>query len=411
MKTAWRHLVRSRRRTRLTLLAVMIPVLFLVLMFGLSNSMLADLFDSATRIDTGHLQVRQVARRGTGSAIPLMTDPEAVVATIDALDGVEWRTVRLDLPALASSGNRSQTVYVQGIVPEEIAPVSTLRDLVVRGRYLQTGDAGAIIGEELADLLAIGIGDDIVLLGAHPDAGVGVLKVPVVGVFSAPLAEMGRTVVQVTLETARRLARSPNAATAVIARVHGVVGPRSLHALQAVAGPLAEMLPDYLEVLDWRSLAPQVHGYQRILEPTLLLIATVFFGLGALVVLNTLYLSVLERTRELGVTLSLGASRGHVIRGVLTEAGLIAVAGAVGGATLGVALILMVEALGGIPIPGTFAGFMKAVGMSPVIHMAVHPSQVVVSVMAMIAVALSAAWFPAYRASRLEPVEAMRYVE
>lgn len=411
MKTAWRHLIRSPRRTRLTLLAVTIPVFFLVMMFGLSNSMLTDMFDSATRIDTGHLQVRQVARRGSGSAMPMMSDPDAVVALLDTLDGVAWRTIRLDLPALASSGDRSQAVYVQGVVPEEIAPVSTLGDLVVKGRYLQTGDTGAVIGEELADLLAVGIGDEIVLLGAHPDAGVGVLKVPVLGVYAAPLAEMGRSMLQVTLETARTLARSPNAATAVVARVHGVAGPRDLAPLLAVVNPLAASLPDPLEVLDWRSLAPQVYGYQNVVETTLLLVAAVFFGLGALVVLNTLYLSVLERTRELGVTLCLGASRRRVIRGVLTEAGLIAAAGALVGSVLGVASIALVEALGGIPLPAGFAGFTKAVGVSPVIHMRVHASQVMLSAITMTAVAVVAAWFPAYRASRLEPVEAMRYVE
>lgn len=411
MKAAIRHLKRNRGRTILTLLAVLIPVYFLVFMFGFSNSVVSDMFETATRIDTGHFQVRHVERRGTGSAIPLMRDAEDVVAAVDEIDGVAWRTVRLDLPALASAGDRSQTIYIQGVVPEEIAPISTIGDLVVEGSYLTTGSPGVVLGEELADLLDVGVDDEIALLGAHPETGLGVLKVPVVGIYAAPLAEMGRSLVHTTLDTARQLARSPRAATAVVVRVASVTGPWDIGAIEAVTGQLAVGLPEELEILDWRDLAPQVDGYMRILQPSMFIFAVIFFGLGALVVLNTLYLSVMERTRELGLIISLGASRWRVIRMILTEASLIAVIGAFYGALIGVALVWIVEAFGGIPIPGSFAGFMKAVGMSPVLHMMIKWPQVVVSAAAMVGVAILAAWFPAYRASKLEPVEAMRYVE
>ncbi len=411
MKAAIRHLKRNRGRTILTLLAVLIPVYFLVFMFGFSNSIVSDMFETATRIDTGHFQVRHIERRGMGSAIPLMQDSESVLAALDEIDGVEWRTVRLDMPALASAADRSQTIYIQGVVPEEIAPISSIGDLVVEGTYLRNGQNGAVIGEELADLLNVGVGDEMALLCAHPETGLGVLKVPVVGIYQAPISAMGRTIIHTTLTTARQLARSP-AATAVVVRVDDVEGPWDVGKIEAVTAQLTGSLPDELEVLDWRELAPQVSGYMRILQPAMIIFAAVFFGLGALVVLNTLYLSVMERTRELGLIISLGASRWRVIRMILTEAGLIAVIGAVYGALIGVALVWIVEAFGGIPLPGAdLADYMKVVGMSPVLHMMISWPQVVVSAVTMVGVAILAAWFPAYRASKLEPVEAMRYVE
>ncbi len=411
MKAALRHLKRNRGRTILTLLAVLIPVYFLVFMFGFSNSIIADMFNTATRIDTGHFQVRHVAEPGMGSAIPIMHDADAVVAILDKIDGVAWRTVRLDMPALASVGDRSQAIYVQGVIPEEVAPISTISDLIVQGTYLTSRQNGTVIGEELASLLRVGVGDEMVLLGAHPETGVGALKVPVVGIYHAPLSEMGRTVVQTTLTTARQLARSPDAATAVVVRVRGVTGPTDIGKIEAVTSQLAPLLPAGLEILDWRTLAPQVEGYLQILNPFLFLFAVVFFGLGALVVLNTLYLSVMERTRELGLILALGSSRARVMRMILLEASLIAAAGALYGAVIGVALIWIVEAIGGIPLPGGFSDFMRAVGISPVIHMMIRWPQVVLAAVSMVVVAILAAWFPAYRASKLEPVEAMRYVE
>jgi ABC-type lipoprotein release transport system permease subunit len=411
VKSAIRHLKRNRGRTVLTLLAVLIPVYFLVFMFGFVNSMLSDMFDTVTQIDTGHFQVRHVERRGLGSAIPLMQDSESVLAILDGMDGVEWKTVRLNMPALASVGDRSQTVYIQGVIPEEIAPISNIGDRIVEGSYLTSGQNGAVIGEELADLLKVGVGDEMVLLGAHPEAGVGALRIPVIGIYDAPISQMGRTLVHTTLDTARRLARSPNAATAIVARVEGVRSVSDTGKIEAVTDQLGRRLPSELEALDWRALAPQVAGYMALVDPAMVIVAVVFFGLGALVVLNTLYLSVMERTRELGLILSLGASRWHVIRMILTEASIIAVIGALYGALIGVVLVWIVEAFGGIPLPGQFADFMKAVGVNPVIHMMIKWPQVVISAVSMVVIAILAAWFPAYRASKLEPVEAMRYVE
>ena len=412
MKAAIRHLKRNRGRTILTLLAVLIPVYFLVFMFGMSNSIISDMFETATRVDTGHLQIRHVERRGMGSAIPLMHDSKSVLAALDKIDAVEWRTVRLDMPALASVADRSQAIYVQGVIPEEVAPISSIQDLVVKGTYLKNGQSGAVIGEELAALLNVDMGDEITLLGAHPETGLGVLKVPIVGIYQAPISEMGRTLIQTTLNTARQLARSPDAATAVVVRVNDVHGPRDIDNIEAVTAQLKGLLPEDLEVLDWRQLAPQVSGYMGILRPVMIIFAAIFFGLGALVVLNTLYLSVMERTRELGLIIALGASRWRVMGMVLTEAGLIAVVGAVYGALIGVALAWIIEALGGIPLPGAeLAKYMKIFGMKPVIHMMISWPQVVISAAAMVGVAIMAAWFPAYRASKLEPVEAMRYVE
>ncbi|MEA3239297.1 MAG: FtsX-like permease family protein [Candidatus Bipolaricaulota bacterium] len=412
MKAAIRHLKRNRGRTILTLLAVLIPVYFLVFMFGLSNSIVSDMFETATRIDTGHLQIRHIERHGMGSAIPLMHDSESVLADLGQIDGIEWRTVRLDMPALASVADRSQAIYVQGVMPEEIAPISSIGDLVVKGTYLKKGQSGAVIGEELAALLNVDVGGEIVLLGAHPETGLGALKVPVVGIYRAPISAMGRTIIHTTLTTARQLARSPDAATAVVVRVDNVKGPWDVAKIEAVTAQLNSLLPDDLEVLDWRELAPQVSGYMGILQPVMIIFAVIFFGLGALVVLNTLYLSVMERTRELGLIIALGASRWRVIRMILTEAGLIAVIGAVYGAVIGVALAWVVEAFGGIPLPGAdLADYMKVVGMKPVLHMMISWPQVVISAVAMVGVAVLAAWFPAYRASKLEPVEAMRYVE
>jgi ABC-type lipoprotein release transport system permease subunit len=411
MKAAIRHMLRNRRRTILTLCAVLIPVYFLIIMFGFVNSMMQDMFESATRFDTGHMQIRVEETRGAGSAMPLIRDTEDALAALALVDGIEWSTVRLDLPALASVGERTRMVYVRGVVPEEIDPISNMADRIIEGEFLTSDSAGVIVGEELADLLALKVGDDMVLLGVHPEASLGALRVPILGIFNAPEATMGRTMVFASLDTARQLARSETAATAIVIRVHGVIGPWDTTLLDQAANALRAALPQGYEVQDWLELVPMVSGYMEIVLPMLLIMAAIFFGLGALVVVNTLYLSVMERTREIGLIIALGASRARVMGMVLAEAGIITLAGAFYGALVGVGIILIVEAFGGIPLWGQTADYMKEIGINPVLHMSITVRQVLLSAGAMAGVAILAAWMPARKASKLEPMEAMRHVE
>jgi len=411
MKAAIRHMMRNRRRTILTLCAVLIPIYFLIIMFGFINSMVQDMFETATRFDTGHMQIQAEETAGSGSSLPLMDNPTEAVEALNSIDGIEWSTVRLDLPALASADDRTRTVFVRGVIPEEINPISNMADRMVEGDFLTSESSGVIVGEELAELLEISVGDDLVLLGAHPDASLGALRAPIVGIYKAHDAAIGRMAIYASLDTARRLARSDSIATAIVIRLDNVVGPQDADLMNAKADELRAVLPDGYQVEDWLELLPVMAGYMDILTPMLVIMAVVFFGLGALVVTNTLYLSVMERTREIGLILSLGASRAYVMRMVLAEAGIITVAGAFYGVLLGLAIVFGVEWFGGIPLWGQMADYMKEMGINPVLHMSITAGQVLLSAGAMAVVAMLAAWLPARRAAKLEPMEAMRYVE
>jgi ABC-type lipoprotein release transport system permease subunit len=411
LKQAWRHLWRSRRRSLLTLLAVLIPVLILVLMIGMLNGELESLFKNTVTFETGHFQIQAAGDRPQGGALPFLPDPQAALAAVDATPGVEWRTARLDIPALVSRGGRSQGVLLQGVNPDEVGRVSPIGKLVSEGTYLTSGESGVVIGGELRDLLSTSLGEDLVLLGAHPDTGIGAASVPVVGIYTAPDTAMGRGLVQVDLGLAQTLARRPGGATSIVGFVAGVEGPWDAERIDQVVASLRARLPGTYKVLDYRDLAPELKTFERMIKPFHIVFMLIFFVLGGLVVLNTLFLSVVERTHELGVILALGSSRRRVMRMVMTEALLLAVLGAGLGALAGVGLVAWAQVRGGLTLPGVYNEVVRMMGIEPVLQLRVTPSELVLPGLVMVGVALLAAWLPARRAASLEPVEAMRHVD
>lgn len=408
MKAAFRRLVRGRRRTALAALAVFVPVWLLVVFLGMIGGMERDMFASLTGFDTGHFQVRRAGDRPAGGALPLIRDPGPLLSLLGNRDDIAWCTVRLDLPALAAAGARSLGVAVQGVRPAEARAHSPLARAVASGRYLEPGDEGAVVGKGLLDALGLSLGGELALLGAHPLGGAGVALPKVVGVFDLPDPSLSRGLVQVDLAVAQRLVRSAGA-TAVVGYVRNVDGPSDASRIREVVAEIRSQLPAGYEVVDWAALAPESAMYMRLMRPITLAFMVAFFALGGLVVLNTLYLSVLERTRELGIILALGASRRYVMGQVFLESGLLAGGAAGAGAAAGLATVFGVEAIGGLPLPGVYREALGLFGMDPVLRMRITPPEVLLSALAMVAVAVAAAWYPARRAASLEPVETMRH--
>jgi ABC-type antimicrobial peptide transport system permease subunit len=193
--------------------------------------------------------------------------------------------------------------------------------------------------------------------------------------------------------------------------VDGVSGPWDAAKIDRVVADLRARLPKSYKVLDYRELAPELRTFETLERPFHILAMSIFFILGGLVVLNTLFLSVVERTHELGVILALGAARRRVMQMVMTEAFLLALVGAAAGLTAGGGLIAWAQASGGLRLPGAYDEMVRLMGMEAVLQLRVSFAEVAASGLAMIGVALLAAWLPARRAASLEPVEAMRHVD
>ena len=208
------------------MIAVIMPVLFLNLMWGMSGALERNFFENATELETGHIQIHESDYRDLRNVDPIMGNVQPILDVLDSVENIEWYTVRLDLPAIASNGNRSRGVLVQGIEPLKAQEISLIDEWVENGRMLISEDSKSVlVGASLLKHLDVDLGGDLILLTSHPQTGTGVLRPTVVGVIDPPMLEISRSVVQLPLDDARKLVKNENAATSVVIRVAGVVGP------------------------------------------------------------------------------------------------------------------------------------------------------------------------------------------
>jgi putative ABC transport system permease protein len=171
---------------------------------------------------------------------------------------------------------------------------------------------------------------------------------------------------------------------------------------EVVAALAGQLGPDY-EVESWKSLRPNIADVIRFQQIIVRIVALVFLVIVIFGVINTMVMSVLERTREIGTMLAVGVRRRQVSLLFLLEAAFLAVLGGGLGAAAGRLVVWAIGAAGGIRMaaPGQTEERFNLVPMVPA-------GLIQMTVIGATAGALLAALYPAWRASRLRPVDALR---
>ena len=195
---AWRNLWRNRLRTTLTAGGIAFAVTLIVAAYSLQGGAMDAMADHATQLFTGHLQIQNPAYADDPSLRNLVPDATAVARALKSVPGVTAVAQRAVGFALVSVGERSYGAQVTGIDPQAEPAVSSLADLVVKGRYI-VGPGDALLGSVIARNLGVDVGDELVVLGSRLDGSVAALSLHVSGIVESGSAELDRVLVQIQL--------------------------------------------------------------------------------------------------------------------------------------------------------------------------------------------------------------------
>jgi ABC-type lipoprotein release transport system permease subunit len=375
----------------------------LVFMISIQFGMYDLMINNTLQAFTGHMQVQAPGYIDDAKIRQSIPQVSSLAGRIRDNLGLESVSARASAFALASSDERSYGVQIIGVDPDHEALVSTIPGLVRTGRFLADSEAAEIvIGQVLARNLRVAIGDEIILLGSGHDGSFAAAVVNVVGVFDSGVPDMDRSIAEIPLAYFQDIFSMDDAGHQV------VIKAASLAATETLQPHVENLLPvdENLVVHDWDELQP---GLRQAIQADL---GSAFFMYGVLVVLvafsvlNTQLMSVLERTREFGVVMSLGLTPGRLGRIVLLETAFMGLLSVALGALLG-GLITVYFGYNGFSYPGMdemAANFNLPDRFYPQATFAtlfVGPAVVFLG-------AIIAALYPALRLHWLEPVAAMR---
>ena len=406
---ALRNARRSWRRSLLTAAAITIGTALLHVGMAWQNGVLDGALNQATRV-AGHVRIVTTRYADREAVYPLAenlprTDP--LLAAINGLPDAR-AYARLALPATVSVGDTigEEFTLVQGASNAYFTEVLQLDRYLYQGRLIAEGAAGdkeVVVGRTVAEDASLKLGDEVVFLGQTQDGSLSPIKQTVVGISDFGSRQQNK-MVYISLEKARYMADIPEGATEIVAFApdRDLAIPladqiRALPALQADP-PLA--VQAWSQRRPWSDLV-------RFITPILTIMASVIVGLTGLVVLNTMLMSVLERTAEIGVLRALGMRRTQTLTLFVTEALGIAIVGGVLGGVLGAAGSLYLQHFG-VNIGQGVSKLPAAIPLTSTVYGLFEPINLVYGMFLSLLMALVGSVLPAWRASRIEPVEAMR---
>jgi ABC-type lipoprotein release transport system permease subunit len=305
--------------------------------------------------------------------------------------------------ALVSSADRSYGLQITGVEPEFEAKVSSLPGLIKDGRFLSNPTAEEIIiGRVLARNLHVGVGDELTFIGSGRDGSFSAAVVTVVGIFESGMPDLDRLFAEVPLDFFQDTFAMGDSGHSIVVMAPGLIQVGTTRSRVMALLPAEEDLV----VLDWDTLLP---GLKQAIQADF---TSAWFMYGILIilvafsVLNTQLMSVLERTKEFGIVMSLGVTPGRLGRLVLLETTLMGAVGMALGVILGGALVLWLnhhgfsypgldEMSGKFNLPSRIYPQITAIGLL------FGPTIILIS-------SIAASLYPALRLRWLEPVAAMR---
>jgi ABC-type lipoprotein release transport system permease subunit len=404
---SWRNIWRQRGRSLITVgvvaLAVFYTLLFRSFLGAFENSLYLSLTDSA-----GHLQVRVADYRNKrelrDQIIPDVASIKAQLEQSQLPSGTQT-VVSLEVPALLSGEGRSRGVLLVGKEQPNSLQEQFSKKYLKQGQLPQAGDRdGIALGMALANALKVKLGD-LVYVYAPGTEGSGAAAYKMVGLVKLPDNAADVRTAFISLAAAQDLA-APGGATRIELHLP-YIRLNQDSALANLQPSLASTLGSKLTVENWREANPSLAQILKIIGPLGLSFTLIFFGLAGLLVVNTIYLSLLERTREFGVIVALGAGPAKMTRMVLLESVLLCFSGALVGAALG--LLLVVGLSRGIPTEALYGKAAGDFGMPEVLYVSLGSYDLLVTLILALLTGLIAAWWPARVAAGLQPVEAMRF--
>ncbi len=403
---AWRNVRRQPRRALLTAGAVTFATFLIVVHVALNDGNHAKIVEDTVRIHSGH-----VALSGTGFRKErtlehfLHLGPE-FEAALTALPGVQGVAPRVLAFGLLSGSSTTQPAAVLGVDPVREGAVSTLPGRVNHGSFLtDDNDHQIVLGERLAERLGVELGGEVLLYSMAYSLEMAYELFRVTGLVSLPDADLERALAVIGLQDAQAFFVYDDRVNEVAILGSGAdTAPALFQGVEAVVSAHAK---DSIEIHLWKEIDPQLVEFLSFDNFGMVLMLAVLVVVVAFGILNTIWMSVLERRRELGVLLALGLSRAKVLRMVILESLTLGALGVALGLALSIPLVLWLE---GNPIEmgGEVQRTMEFLGAEPVWSWRLNAENPLWASAVLIAVATLASLPPAWTASRSRPVEALR---
>lgn len=405
-KIALRNILRYRRRSILTVSLITVGVIFVLVFISVSGSFKNMIIGEITDSMLGHIQIHKTGYVSSLENLPLtlMLDGETI-GTIESIlekqKRIEAFSKRIKFGGMLSNFTETTSIRLNGIYPDKefkVTPLLPAR-IIEGNKTLQRG--GILIPELLSKGMKLKPGDPVVVISTNKDGSVNGAQFIVAGILRSVTGPGGRDG-YIHFEDAVELLRMEKIEISEFAlRLHDFSTLKeSVNDIRTVIKKKKQLYSS-LEVHTWDALSP-FSNIAKMIDVMTLFIKIMLVAIVLISILNVMMMAVYERIREIGTIAAIGTLPGKILSMFMAEGIFMGLAGSVFGTVLGVIIVFIINK--------SQIQFSFGLQSGLILKADVNPYDLIVITIIVLIISLAASIQPAFKASRMEPIQALRHV-
>jgi len=400
IKVAWRNIWRSKKRSVIIIISVMIGLSTGIFLMAFYNGMIEQRVNTAIQSEISHIQLHHPEFRKDYDIKYSLLNGLPILKEIQSNSNVKAAAGRIIIKGMIASASGSAGITINGIMPELEKEVTDLSGKLKEGNYFnQQKKNELIIGEKLIKKLKLNISNKAILTFQDNEGNIASAAFRITGVYKTVNTPYDESNVFVNIQDVDSLSGIPG----LINEIAVLLKSNTL--LNETQNEFGLKYPS-TEIKSWMEISPEIGLTVSVADQMVYIFMGIILLALAFGIVNTMMMAVLERTREIGMLLALGMNKLKVFSMILMETFFLVLAGCPGGITIAF-IAIAISKKTGISF-NKFKEVYASFGYSDVIYPTLTNWQFWMIMLLVIITAIVSALFPAWRALQLKPAESIR---
>lgn len=397
---ALRNILRQRRRSILTIAAISFSVFCIIVFQALKQGLHQKMVEGSLGLDHGTIQIHASGYEANVTHFQPLPDHADIQKVLEQ-SGLSHYSLRIKAPALILAGHRSSSVLLSGILPEQEKKITFIHQRLKAGKYVTTGTPSLLVGETLAKSLKLNVGDKVSLMLQDIFGKPVVKKLVIGGLFETGIALFDQSRLYLPLSTLQELLDVGGEVTEIAV----ATAPADAHKQTVMLGKKLEQ--GLYQIKSWHEMAPDLVQLIELNDATFQLLVIIVFFIVAMGIANTMNSVIFERFHEFGTLAAIGSTPFEIVSLVSLESFFLGVFSCFAGSFAALTVCAYLKTHGIDLTHFTSANQYFAAGS--VLKAFVLSKDIFLANLVTLLTTLLAGLYPAIKASRLNPVDALNY--
>lgn len=401
LKISWRNVWRNKARSIVIILAVGFGLWGGVFATALMNGLIQQQFDSSIKNNVSHLQIHHPDYVLEKEPVYMVSEAESIVQFLETHDDVAAFSTRARNFGMFATASMTSGVDIFGIDPRRENETTALESNLIDGDFFdQVSRNPVLIGEKLAEKMKISIGSRIVITFQDLQNEIVSASFRVSGIYRTSNTGNDERNIYIKQDDFDALMGGAGTVNEIAVLMHG------LDEVTALQAELKEKFPEN-EIRTWFEISPDLSFMSEFSEFGLMILLIIILLAMTFGLLNTMLMTIYERTRELGMLMSVGMNKKRIFAMIVMETSFLVLSGSIFGSFIGW-LTVHLSAKTGLDMSAFGADALSQYGFSAIIYPSLETSFYLQLGILVIITAILSALYPAYKALKLKPAEAVR---